>query len=221
MNSATDSKIQENVLAELRDEPSIDAAHIGVIVDDGVVTLTGHIPTHGEKVVAEEAAKRVRGVRAVADDLTVELREYHVKSDNEVARAVADALRWNSFVPANSVQAVVEDGWVMLDGEVEWQFQKEAAERAVSSLVGVRCITNNIRLKNVVEPKPHDVKVRILEALRRHGELEARRIGVDVSGTKIKLHGDVHSLSEVDAARRAAWSAPGVQSVECKLDVVP
>ena len=220
MAHRTDQLIQQDVLAELRDEPSVEAAQIGVAVKDGVVTLTGHVPTHAEKTVAEEAAKRVGGVRAVADELGVELSREHIRTDEDIATAAANALRWNSFVPRDAVQVAVEAGWITLTGKVDWQYQKDAADAAVRHLIGVKAVMNLIDLKARPHPKPADVKHRIHDALKRNAELEARRIGIDVHGGEVKLHGDVHSCSEVKAARRAAWSTPGVFAVDCQLQVV-
>ena len=221
MTQTNDQRIQRDVLAELRDEPSVDAAQIGIIVQDGVVTLTGHVPTHGEKGVAEGAAKRVSGVRAVADELDVKLRADHVRTDEDIAVAAANALKWNTFVPRDAVQATVEKGWTTLDGVVDWMYQKDAGQAAVRHLMGVKSVINLIKLRSRAHVKPAELKNLIHDALKRNAELEARRIGIDVHGDKVKLHGDVHSWSEVRAARRAAWSAPGVLTVDCQLHIVP
>jgi osmotically-inducible protein OsmY len=170
--------------------------------------------------VAEEAAKRVGGVRAVADELGVELRADHVRNDEDIALAAADAIRWNAFVPRDSVQAAVEKGWVTLTGKVDWQYQRDAADAAVRHLIGVKAVINSIEVRPRVQPKPTDVKHRIHDAFRRNAELEARRIGIDVHGGEVKLHGNVHSFAEVEAARRAAWAVPGVFAVNCDLHVV-
>jgi osmotically-inducible protein OsmY len=216
-----DNELQQNVLDELRDEPSLDAAHIGVAADKGVVTLTGSVSSYAEKLIAEDAAKRVFGVRAVANDVQVQLRDGHKRTDTEIAKAAIDALRWHSMVPDEWIKVTVEKGWVTLEGTVDWKYQKDAADHAVRHLTGVKAVTNAIAVKPTAPLKVGEVKHRIFEAFRRNAELEARRIGIDAHENKVVLHGNVHDWSEVQEAQRAAWSAPGVAEVENRLVVVP
>jgi osmotically-inducible protein OsmY len=214
-----DTDLQQLVLDELRDEPSVDAAQIGVAAKGGVVSLTGHVPTFAQKRAAEEAAKRVYGVQAVADDLEVRLPTADQRTDSEIAQAALDALRWNALFPKDQIKVTVDRGWVRLEGTVHWRYQSEAAANAVFPLRGVRGLVNGIEVQTKLSSG--DVKGKIFEVFRRNAELEARRIGIAVHDGRVALHGNVHDWSEVRAALRAAWSVPGVNEVENKLAVVP
>jgi osmotically-inducible protein OsmY len=217
----SDEQLQRDVMDELRAEPTLDASQIGVAARDGVVTLAGCVNTLAQKYAAEQVAKRVYGVRAVADEVEVWLLDGHKRSDADIAHAALEALTWDSMVPDDRVRVTVDKGWVSLEGSVEWNHQREAAGRAVRNLRGVRGVSNLL----VVEPRakinPGEVKHRIVEAFRRSAELEARRIGIDAKDGKVVLHGNVHNLAEVEEARRAAWAVPGVAQVENRLEVVP
>jgi len=216
-----DNELQQSVLDELRDEPSVEASQIGIAVEGGVVSLTGSVGTYAEKLLAEDTVKRVFGVRAVANDITVKLRDEHGRSDPELAKAAVDALRWHSMVPDERIQVTVDKGWLTLEGAVDWKYQKDAAEQAVRHLTGVRAVTNAIRIKPHKPIRVGELKHQIFDAFRRNAELDARRIGIDAKDGKVILHGNVRNWNEVREAQRAAWSAPGVADVENRLVVVP
>jgi osmotically-inducible protein OsmY len=215
----TDRETQEHVLNALEWEPSVDAADIGVSVDKGVVTLRGDVKTFSEKATAERVTQRVYGVKAVANDITVKIMPSVERTDTDIAQSVLAALKWNSLVPDEKIAVAVSNGWVTLKGNVSWEYQRAAAASAVRDILGVRGVTNTIGLE------PHvnipDVKAKIEAALKRSAEIDARRINVAVADGKVILSGNVHSFSERDEARRAAWAAPGVKDVDDRITVVP
>jgi osmotically-inducible protein OsmY len=215
----TDSELQRDVLEELKWEPSVNAAHIGVAVKDGVVTLTGHVASYAERYAAEKAAKRVYGVKAVANDIEVKLPGDKQLTDEDIARACLVALSANISVPRDKIKVTVSKGWVTLEGEVEWQYQKDAAESSVRFLGGVKGVSNLITVKPRLSPT--EVKARIESAFKRSAELDASRVAVEVNGSKVILRGTVRSWAERDEAQREAWAAPGVSSVENLITVSP
>lgn len=215
-----DKALQDAVMRELEWDPKVDAAHIGVSVDLGAVTLTGHVSSYAEKLAAVRAAERVHGVTAVADELKVELPGSSVRDDTDIAEEVARELRRNALLP-ETVDAVVRNGVVTLRGEVEWNFQREEAEHAVRNLVGVVGVLNQIAVRQHATPKAAEIQERIAEAIKRAAALDARQIRVTASNGTVHLHGHVHSLYEKRVAEEAARSAPGVTEVDNEIVVTP
>ncbi|HEU4556155.1 MAG TPA: BON domain-containing protein [Chitinophaga sp.] len=211
----SDIEIQRDVMDELLWEPSIHASDIGVVVRNGVVTLMGAVRNYGEKLAAEKAAKRIKEVKAVIMDINIRICNKHMKADKEITEAALNALKWNSFVPEDRIQLKVENAWITLEGEVEWQFQKESATNAVHHLVGVRGVSNFIKVKPVLTPIL--VKDVIKKALERSADIEAEKIDIELSGGKIILKGKVRSWGERRAVERAVWATPGVVDVNDEL----
>ena len=213
----SDNELQRDVQDELRWDPTVGVNEIGVIARDGVVTLTGQVSSYAKHWSAIKAAERVAGVTAVADEMNVHLPSDFKRSDTDVAHAVANALRWDMQVPDDKIKARIDDGWVSLDGEVEWGYQRSAAERSIRYLTGVRGVSNNITIKRSVWAP--EVKSRIESALKRNAELDASHINVIAADGKVTLRGKVHSWAAREDAERAAWSAPGVAAVKDELVV--
>jgi osmotically-inducible protein OsmY len=209
----TDLQLQRDVLDELKFEPSIREAEIGIAAKGGVVTLTGFVDSYAEKFSAERTAERVGGVKAVADEIKVKLPGAHQRSDTDIAHAVVNALRWDIQVPDDRIKATIEDGWIALEGDVEWQYQKWAAEGAVRNLTGVKGVTNLIAVKPK-KASSHEVGQKIKDSMRRHAERDADRITIDAKDGRVTLRGTVSSFAERQDAERAAWQALGVTSVE-------
>ena len=206
-----DLVLRQDVLDALEFEPRIDAADIGAAVEDGVVTLTGHVRTYAEKITAQRIVEGVKGVRGIAEAIEVRPVGSHITADDEIAKRIVRMMEWNTFVPEEKVQVTVQKGWVTLKGDVEWQYERKAAEKVVRGLPGVRGVSNNIRVAPKV--KAQDVQERIENALVRDAKIEAKAIKVGVSGSRVTLDGEVHNWAERQAVERAAWAAPGVTSV--------
>ncbi len=214
---SSDIALRQCILDELAWEPSVDAAHIGVLVEDGVVTLTGYVRSYAERAAAEQVVARIKGVKAVAQELHVRLGHNQKRDDDQIARRALKIIAWSATVPGDKVKLRVENGWITLSGEVEWKFQKAAVEDAVRKLSGVTGVTNQI----VIRPGADlgDVKHRIEEALRRNAQLDAEGIKVSVDGGKVTLEGHVSAWHERSVAEEAAWSAPGVRAVDVHIAV--
>ncbi len=214
----SDVDLKKDVLAELEFEPSVKVEDIGVSVKDGIVTLNGSVSSYTEKLAAARAAKRLAGVRGLAEDIVVKLPESSRRTDSDIAAAAVDAIKWITTVPEDAVKITVRDGWLSLEGAVEGEHQKRAAEEAVRTLAGVKGVTNLI----VIKPKvtPVDVKGAIKAAFERHALLDAQQIQAETNGGKVVLRGNVSSFIEREEAERAAWAAPGVTHVENRIVLI-
>jgi len=215
----TDSELRTDVVAELNWDPRIRDEDIATAVKEGVVTLAGIVDTYAQRYAAERAVGRVNGVKAIVNDLTVKLPGAFERSDPDLAHAAVNALKWNIQVPDERIRVKVANGWVMLEGEVDRYFQKEAAERAVRYLTGVKGVSNLIALRTALAPA--DIKQRIRASIKRQAEMDADQITVETSGSKVTLRGTVRSIAERRDAERAAWNAPGVTTVENDITVSP
>ena len=219
ISTRTDEQIQIDVLEELKWDTRVRPNEIGVGVKDGIITLTGWVDSYLKKMAAEEAAHRLPGVKAVANDIEVRLPGFAERTDTDLAAAVLNALRWDAAIPTGKVDVTVSQGWVTLKGEVEYAFQKRDAERAVRRLSGVKGVSNLITVKPQVFPS--DLKQQIERALVRNAETDARNITIEVEGSKVILRGTVRSYAEKQAAEDTAWAAPGVTEVENRIVISP
>jgi osmotically-inducible protein OsmY len=212
----SDKELRQLVIDELEYEPSIDATDIGVAAENGVVTLSGHVADYAQKTAAERAVWRVKGVRGLAQEIEVRLSGDKKHNDDEIAQRALSILAWNTTIPSSGIRVQVSGGWVTLSGSVSWNFQRRAAENEVRKLGGVMGVTNDIQL--ATEVQAGDLKRRIQEALKRHAEVEAGAVRVDVRGNgTVRIDGHVDNWSEMQAVERAVWSAPGVRVVEDNL----
>jgi osmotically-inducible protein OsmY len=215
----SDIELQKRVLEELAFEPSVNAAHIGVSAEDGIITLTGHVGNYAEKQEAERAVRRVKGVTAIAEHIEVRYPGEKKTADDEIAKRAINILEWYDVLPRESIQITVQNGWLTLEGRVNWQHRKKAAEEALRRLSGLVGIVNNIVVVSPVDSS--DVKKKIEEALRRRTETEAQAIRITIRDrNNVSLEGVVDSWDEREAAENAAWSIAGAQSVDNRLTIV-
>ena len=214
----TDSQIKQDILDEFVFQPNIEENLIGVVVEDGVVMLTGVVDDFSIKVAAKEAVSKVKGVKAVAEDIEVKYGTAYQKTDIEIAKAIVHAFEWNTAIPENKIKVEVCDGWITLSGEVEFPYEKEAATRITEQITGVKGINNAIEIEPAI--KPEIIKENIIKALKRSADLEASKIIIKVYGDVVKLEGKVDSLNQKRTAQKTAYYAPGVNKVENELVVM-
>jgi len=213
----TDSVLKKEVEEELKWEPSVNAAEIGVAVKNGVVTLTGYVNSYPEKWAAERSVKRLKDVKAIAEEIEVKLLGSSQRTDGDIAKAASNAIEWNTYIPRDRVKVMVHDGWVTLEGEVEWWYQKGAAETSVRNLSGVRGVANKITIKPKLSVE--NVETEIKKAFQRNATLDARQIWAETSGSRVILHGKTRTWLERQEAEDGAWAAPGVTAVEDQITV--
>jgi osmotically-inducible protein OsmY len=213
----TNETLQKDVQDAIKWEPLLNAAEIGVTAKDGIITLTGTVDSFAKKSEAEDAAKKVRGVKAVVEKIEIRYNGMGKKDDNDIANEILQTLKWHGTVPDNIIKVKVEEGWVTLGGELPWNYQREAAKKLVSGIMGVRFVTNNITIKS----ETHDriEKADIERALARNGSIDENKIRVNVLGNRVTLNGTVQSWYDRDEAARIAWNAPGVLSVDNELAI--
>jgi osmotically-inducible protein OsmY len=211
----SDIEIQKDVIEQLKWEPFLNSAQIGVAVKNGIVTLSGQVDAYSKKILAEKTTKKVAGVKAIAEDIQVGISPVYKKTDTEIAEAVVNALKWHTMIPDEKIKVSVEDGNVKLEGDVEWEYQRNQAKTAVENLTGVRFVTNLVAVKPKITP--YELQQKINASFQRSANIDSARITAEVLGSKVTLRGKVRSFSEKEDAENAVWSAPGVVSVENKL----
>lgn len=211
----SDSQLQKDVLNELKWEPFLNASEIGVSVKNGIVTLSGQVSSYAKKLAAEKAAKRVGGVKAIAEDIQVGISPNYRKTDAEIAAVVLHALKWHAAVQEEKIKIKVEDGTVKLEGEVEWDYQRISAKTAIENIVGVKAVVNLITVKPRITPT--DITQKINAAFIRSATIDSKKIAAEVYGSKVVLRGKVRSFAEKEDAEKAAWAAPGVTSLDSQL----
>lgn len=212
-----DINLKNAIEEELEWEPSISAEHIGVSVDEGIATLSGHVGSYAEKIAAENAVRRVKGVRGIAEEIEVRFPNDKKTADDQIAKRSLDVIQWASTIPDDAIQVKVQNGIVTLTGTVDWFYQKDDADAAVRKLSGVRAVVNDIKIKQ--RPQAGDIKMKIESALKRNADLEAQSIKVSVNNGRVTLDGKVKAWYERDLAERTAWSAPGVTFVEDRIQI--
>jgi osmotically-inducible protein OsmY len=213
----SDLQIQKDVMEELKWEPFLNASEIGVAVRNGIVTLSGHVDSYSKKLAAEKVTRKLAGVKAVAEDIQVGISPADRKTDAEIAEAILNALKWHSGVREEKIKIKVEDGHVRLDGEVEWEYQRSSARKAIENLAGVRSVINLISLKPVTTAT--DIQQKISSALLRSATVDSGKITPEVIGSRVILRGKVRSFAEKEDAEIAAWNAPGITNVESNLEI--
>ena len=217
MKMRTDVDIQNDVIEELRCEPRLNYSEIGVAVRNGVVTLSGAVDAYSKKIDAEITAKKVKGVKVVAEDIEVKLLGISQRNDSDIAQAVLDALKWHSAVKQEKIKVLVDSGIVTLEGEVDWEYQRDSAQIVVENLTGVRGILNSIIIKPSISPK--DIQKKISEAFQRNAILDSERVHVEIIGSKAIIRGKVYSWFEKNEAEKVVWTISGIDRVENKIEV--
>lgn len=213
----TDTQLQKDVMDELKWQPFLNSSEIGVAVKNGIVTLSGIVDSYSKKLDAERATKKVAGVKAIAEDIQIGVSPSYRKTDTEIAEAVLDALKWHSAIPEEKIKIKVEDGIVILEGELEWEYQKRNAKTVIQNLTGVRSVANLI----IIRPKlqPVELEQKIASAFKRNAVIDAGKVNVGIIGNKVTLTGKVRSFAESEDAENTAWAAPGVYHVENRLAI--